>query len=103
MTDYHHNAGNLPDYVKKSCKNMKIWKKVSVIVFDHASTMGTMCEQMNKDFHECFNHFLNLVCELFFECFKKSECLIFISDDYWKESLIRFVVDLMQHQKKLNL
>ena len=51
---------------------MKVWKKVSVKVVDHASNMGAMCEKMNKDFHGCFNHFLNLVCKLFVECFKES-------------------------------
>ena len=66
---------------RKFGNDMKILKKVSVIVVDHASTLGAMCEQLNKDFHGCFNHFLNLVCKLFFECFKKGECLIPISDD----------------------
>jgi len=54
---------------------MKILKKVSVIVVDHASTLGAMCEQLNKDFHGCFNHFLYLVCKLFLSALKKANVL----------------------------
>jgi hypothetical protein len=79
--DYRHNADNLSEHIKKICNELKIWKKVSVIVVDHASTMGAMCENLNKDFHGCFNHFLNLICKLFFECIKKRESLVSVSDD----------------------
>ena len=40
-----------------------------------------MCKNLNRDFHGCFNHFLNLVCKLFFDSVKKAECEIEISDD----------------------
>jgi len=78
MADYHHNADNLPEHVKKSCNGMKILKKVSaiVIVDDHASTMGALCEQLNKDFHGCFNHFLNLVCKLLLSASKKANVYV---------------------------
>ena len=49
------------------------------MVVDHASVMGSTCVAMQREFHGCFAHFLNLICKLFFDCVKKSKCNFFIS------------------------
>ncbi len=43
--------------------------------------MGAMCKNLNRDSRGSFNHFINLVCLLFFDYVKKAEREIEISDD----------------------
>jgi hypothetical protein len=68
--DHNHNAQNLAKHLKALLCDHKIKKKCKVMVVDHASTMGEVCNLLDYDFYGCFNHFLNLVCTMFFNCFK---------------------------------
>jgi ElaB/YqjD/DUF883 family membrane-anchored ribosome-binding protein len=83
--DYEHNADNLADHLNKVLSSYGILDKVSVICVDHASTMGKMCKNLDRDFHGCLNHLLNLICKLFFDCVNKCTPGIEISDDEEEE------------------
>ena len=58
--DYDHNADNLVKHLNQLLEQYRIMNKVSLMVVDHASTMGSVCVKMDREFHGCFAHFLNL-------------------------------------------
>jgi hypothetical protein len=79
--DYEHNAVNLTDHLNKLLEQYGILNKVSIMVVDHASVMGSTCQSMGREFYGCFAHFLNLVCKLFFDNIKNCEKDLSISSD----------------------
>ena len=85
--DYEHNAENLSDHLNKVLSSYGILDKVSVICVDHASTMGKMCKNFDRDFYGCLNHLLNLICKLFFDCVNKCTPGIEIIDDEEEEKM----------------
>ena len=72
--DYEHSAQKLSDHLNKLFEKYGILDRVSIIVVDHASTMGATCKELGREFHGCFAHFLNLVCKMFFDNIKKKDC-----------------------------
>jgi len=62
--DYDHNADNLTEHLNQLLEQYRILNKVTLMVVDHASTMGSVCVKMDREFHGCFAHFLNLGCYL---------------------------------------
>ena len=58
--DYEHNADNLTEHLNQLLEQYRIFNKVSIMIVDHATTMGAVCAKMDREFHGCFAHFLNL-------------------------------------------
>ena len=79
--DYEHNSKKLSEHLNKLLEEYGILNKVSIMVVDHASVMGSTCAEMKREFYGCFAHFLNLVCKLFFDSIKKKDFDISISPD----------------------
>ncbi len=92
--NYAHNADNLTKALKSILEEYQIQNKVRIMVTDHADTMGKVCDKMGYDFHGCFGHFLNLVCQLFFKVVNKSKANLKIdfSDDEGSENEGKFFI-----------
>jgi hypothetical protein len=87
--DYAHNAENLAEHLNNLLSKYGILDKVTLMVVDHASTMGSLCENMGRDFYGCLNHLLNLICKLFFECVRKCKSKVVVSDDEEFEEVVQ--------------
>ena len=81
VADYEHNAQNLSTHLHQLLTSLGIWRKVTVVVVDHAASNGAMCRFLDKDFYGCMAHFLNLACRLFFNSLKKGEMDEIFSDN----------------------
>jgi hypothetical protein len=71
----------LAEHLNKILDDYGILEKVSTVVVDHASVMGSMCKELELEFYGCFAHFLNLVCKLFLDCVKKTNCDFTVSPE----------------------